>query len=560
MDKKVDLDEKATSAETTLKVKPNSSNNIVINKRISLDTAVPQQNNSPKKIKITKKTTVVTSSSNPSTPQNYENDLEDEDEDDDDDSEDNESEESDNQNDNDDQKDDKKDDKKDEKKDDKKKQQNKKDYKSELKNKTKNKAKKEFRNKAAKKAAGKAAGNAAGNAAASGAAAGSGTAAGAAGSGGAAAGAGGAGSLSGILVVAYWVIIVLLIILIISVIVSLILAILGVGVHENSATPNKEGVTCNNISVINTDCDSNNKNCSNTYDGEKDYEDYIMGVVAAELEDITDPEFLQFASIVIRTHLQKKLTNGCEVEGNGKFLNYIDIKDSEHEEIIREALKTKTNVVLLKNEKLIDVITSSKHYCGSDCVINKSKANKVIDNNYSLEEIVEYFYGKDVTFDNNTEILTGNNNFSNPIKDITCQSAFGNRTKDGEEEFHLGIDMTTNYHQIYAADSGTVIKVYRDETKINDCEGAASSYGNYVIIEHSDGISTLYAHMKYDSIEDKIVEGYEIRRGELIGLVGSTGCSTGEHLHYEVRKNGEQIEPTDYLDISTAQQQELCKR
>ena len=65
-------------------------------------------------------------------------------------------------------------------------------------------------------------------------------------------------------------------------------------------------------------------------------------------------------------------------------------------------------------------------------------------------------------------------------------------------------------------------------------------------------------HLKYGTIPDSISEGTKVSQGEQIGQVGSTGCSTGNHLHYEVRLNGTQVDPADYLDLTNATG--TCKR
>lgn len=98
---------------------------------------------------------------------------------------------------------------------------------------------------------------------------------------------------------------------------------------------------------------------------------------------------------------------------------------------------------------------------------------------------------------------------------------------------HLGIDLAcpegTN---ILAADGGTVIFV-----------GELSSYGNMVKIQHEDGVMTYYAHMK--SID--VNEGDRVFKGQVIGHVGNTGTATGFHLHFEVRLNGNTVNPIQYL-------------
>jgi murein DD-endopeptidase MepM/ murein hydrolase activator NlpD len=114
-------------------------------------------------------------------------------------------------------------------------------------------------------------------------------------------------------------------------------------------------------------------------------------------------------------------------------------------------------------------------------------------------------------------------------------SGFGWRTHPilGYQRFHAGVDFGADYGTvIYAADSGTVIFA-----------GWYGGYGNAVIIDHGGGITTLYGH----SSELYVAEGQTVQRGQAIAAVGSTGLSTGPHLHFEVRENGEPVDPMAYL-------------
>ena len=105
--------------------------------------------------------------------------------------------------------------------------------------------------------------------------------------------------------------------------------------------------------------------------------------------------------------------------------------------------------------------------------------------------------------------------------------------------YHRGYDIAaTMGTAIYAADSGTVI-VSTDLTY---------DYGRYVIIDHGNGMNTVYAHMTQRLTE----VGATANAGDLIGLVGSTGNSTGPHLHFEVRINGERIDPEPYITGSSS--------
>lgn len=102
-----------------------------------------------------------------------------------------------------------------------------------------------------------------------------------------------------------------------------------------------------------------------------------------------------------------------------------------------------------------------------------------------------------------------------------------------QQSFHSGIDLAAGYGTpIYAARSGLVTT-----------SGYHWSFGNYVVINHGDGYSTLYAHMQ----ERACSEGDRVYQGEVIGYVGSTGESTGPHLHYTVYYNGETVNPAAYL-------------
>lgn len=103
---------------------------------------------------------------------------------------------------------------------------------------------------------------------------------------------------------------------------------------------------------------------------------------------------------------------------------------------------------------------------------------------------------------------------------------------------HYGIDVGNagiGGANIYAAQSGVVITAYNDD-------GWHGGYGNYVVIDHGGGLSTLYAHC-YSTI---VTEGQYVEKGDVIGYVGTTGWSTGNHLHFETRVNGVAYDPFGY--------------
>ena len=80
---------------------------------------------------------------------------------------------------------------------------------------------------------------------------------------------------------------------------------------------------------------------------------------------------------------------------------------------------------------------------------------------------------------------------------------------------------------------------------LRSSSGAYKSYGEYIMIKHSNGTVTLYGHLKAGSRKVKV--GQKVSKGQVIGTVGSTGNSTGTHLHFEVRVNGNPVNPYRYL-------------
>ena len=115
-------------------------------------------------------------------------------------------------------------------------------------------------------------------------------------------------------------------------------------------------------------------------------------------------------------------------------------------------------------------------------------------------------------------------------------SEFGYRIHPilGYNRLHAGTDIGGG-GPITAAKAGTVTVA-----------GYHNSYGNYVKIDHGNGISTLYAHMKSDL---RVSAGQSVSQGQQIGTMGTTGSSTGVHLHFEVHKNGTPVNPRNYVNF-----------
>ena len=123
---------------------------------------------------------------------------------------------------------------------------------------------------------------------------------------------------------------------------------------------------------------------------------------------------------------------------------------------------------------------------------------------------------------------------SNGSKRITSPFGPRNNPVTGRYQNHNGIDIGGVYYstKVIAAKAGTVIVSQK-----------GSSYGNYVVVSHGTGNTTLYAHLSSRSVS----VGDVVAQGDTLGITGSTGNSTGPHLHFEITENGKRIDPLTYL-------------
>ncbi|WP_242096809.1 MULTISPECIES: M23 family metallopeptidase [unclassified Sphingomonas] len=122
-----------------------------------------------------------------------------------------------------------------------------------------------------------------------------------------------------------------------------------------------------------------------------------------------------------------------------------------------------------------------------------------------------------------------------PVQRLAFTSNFGIRSDpfQGTARMHAGVDIPGPVGTpVYATADGTVDEAQR-----------AGGYGNMIEIDHGKGIATRYGHLSKIIVEN----GAHVARGQLIGLMGSTGRSTGPHLHYEVRIDGKAVNPAPFL-------------
>ena len=135
--------------------------------------------------------------------------------------------------------------------------------------------------------------------------------------------------------------------------------------------------------------------------------------------------------------------------------------------------------------------------------------------------------------------------FSNPLRSSSISSPFGVRKdpKTGRMAFHGGIDMPAPYNTpVYSAHDGVV-----------EFTGWAGGYGRLIVISHAFGFKTFYGHLRRINVK----KGMKISMGKIIGRVGSSGYSTGPHLHFEIRRYRKKLDPKRYTTLKHRRSQRV---
>lgn len=138
-------------------------------------------------------------------------------------------------------------------------------------------------------------------------------------------------------------------------------------------------------------------------------------------------------------------------------------------------------------------------------------------------------------FQNSERYFFLDSGFSYPLRSFVVSSSFGWRDHPftGQASYHKGIDLAAPFGTLaYPAKAGKVVKV-----------GFNSIYGNYVIVKHSNNYESLYGHFRKTLVK----EGQSVDKAVPLGEVGDTGMATGPHLHFEIYKEGELLNPSSLL-------------
>ncbi len=225
---------------------------------------------------------------------------------------------------------------------------------------------------------------------------------------------------------------------------------------------------------------------------------------------------------------------------------------AEYEEAKAEMEDSKAELVALKAQQEQDIAEATAVIAAlqSDISSNSSVLNELSAQesalNSEIQKKVEELNKqqeeeKKNTGGNSGGSTTGTGNLVWPSYCTYITSRQGPRTHPvtGEYKNHGGTDIGASYGTaIWAADSGTVVY---------SSDGWNGGWGNYVMIDHGNGMQTLYAHMSSRAVS----VGQTVSAGQTIGYVGSTGMSTGPHLHFEMYINGSRIDPqTRYPNVS----------
>ncbi|HEX6429451.1 MAG TPA: M23 family metallopeptidase [Niastella sp.] len=201
----------------------------------------------------------------------------------------------------------------------------------------------------------------------------------------------------------------------------------------------------------------------------------------------------------------------------------------------------------MAQQKEMEMVASMTNYELENSIVHslRNLENRMVSQEKSYVEITGFIKNKEQLLACTPAIQPVSNS---DLKRLA--SGFGYRIDPVYKtvKFHAGLD--------FAAPQGTPIYATANGA-VKTAGNLGNGYGNHVVLNHGYGYETLYGHM----YKVKVKPGERIKRGEIIGWVGSTGKSTGPHCHYEVHKNGRHLDPVYffYNDLSPEQYDRLLK-
>jgi len=214
---------------------------------------------------------------------------------------------------------------------------------------------------------------------------------------------------------------------------------------------------------------------------------------------------------------------------------------------VEKSTKELENVKAQKEAKVSELKSSAEKLKSVESELNKEKEEA----NNALSAAIEAARPKRTNTSNKTYTST---TFKWPTTSSTITAGFGTYYVWGFAQNHTGVDIAVGIGTpVYAAASGTVIIStfvtsnpygYGGSSKTSWSAANGYGYGNYIAIEHPDGKITLYGHLSSLAVS----AGQTVAQGQVIGYSGSTGNSSGPHLHFEIRVNGKAVNPMSYFN------------
>lgn len=268
---------------------------------------------------------------------------------------------------------------------------------------------------------------------------------------------------------------------------------------------------------------------------------YSFFTFADVVQNISEQNLEFMNELLDNIHQQEELIEGLEqdiTQLNSDKAELLDKKEDLNTEL-EELESKKEEVQQLASERTTDLYNLSSD--NEELQNQISQINSEINaSNEDVEainaEIKELIRQKQA--ENSSSVVYSSDGFRWPLDSnyTMITTYFGYDAWRGGN--HYGIDVGNagiGGANIYAAQGGTVITAYNDS-------GYHGGYGNYVIIDHGGGISTIYAHCSAVTV----TVGQTVNKGDVIGYVGTTGWSTGNHLHFETRVDGTAVDPFSY--------------
>lgn len=267
-------------------------------------------------------------------------------------------------------------------------------------------------------------------------------------------------------------------------------------------------------------------------------ESSVQYVPNADVMDLNAPDVAKAVSVInpYTTNFEEDAVQVALAMKNEEFINkpvITDTADTKIPEPIAGARKSNLNYTVDPG----DTLSSIGYKYGLKIATIKSTNNLISDNIKQGQKLVLPPQDISTTYlasaqTKKTTITAFAGTFGRPTKGWNLSQYFGHTSY---ERNHTGIDLTSR--------SGLAILASASGRVSFTGGGWGGGYGNHIIISHGNGFSTLYGHLSRIMVSN----GQWVNQGQQIGVMGSTGWSTGTHLHFEIRKNGSPQNPLQYL-------------